>query len=460
IDQRDGQTIRQVGALSNFVKGNFCLPEDRNDPDFSEDYLNGLKTALELATTYPKGPVHINIPFREPFYPEIDQPLEFGDFKKIEPIEMGNEIDFDPFIEHWHNSTKKIILRGQDDYDKEYDQLLDQQDDAVIIADVISNVQIKKALRKQDLFLSAVNDSVLPMLKPEILITSGMSIISKNLKLFLRQHKPKEHWHFEICDNVADPFQTITSHFKADVKDFFKALSPDLKPIRDQFQEQIAQNYQQSWESLERVTSEVLNGELQKADFSEFTVIDPILQAIPANSNLHLSNSMPVRYVNFFQSFKSGIEVFANRGTSGIDGSNSTAVGCALANGQITTLISGDLSFFYDRNAFFHQENLANLRIIVINNGGGGIFRILPDSSALPELETYFETKHNHSAIHVANEYDFEYHAVHNMDDLLSSLSSFYESAHNAKLIEIFTTPATNHWVFKKVKAAIRTSLS
>ena len=459
IDQRDGQTIRQIGALNNFVKGSFNLPEDSDDPNFPKEYLTTLKTALSLATTSPKGPVHINVPFRDPFYPEAGQILEYGEFEKIEPIEMASEIDFEPFIEYWNNSTKKIILRGQDYYDKEYDQHLNQLKNAVIIADIISNVQIGKALRKQDLFLSSVDDSVLGMLKPEILITSGKSIISKNLKLFLRQQKPKEHWHFEICDDAPDTFQSITTHFKADIKDFLNVLTANQKPLTDQFQTQIAQNYQQSWETLERVTAEVLDSELQKAEFSEFSVIDPILKIIPSNSNLHLANSMPVRYVNFFQSIKKGVEVFANRGTSGIDGSNSTAVGCALANGQITTLISGDLSFFYDRNAFFHQENLANLRMIVINNGGGGIFRILPDSSSLPELETYFETRHHHSAIHIANEYDFEYHAVHHMNDLFSSLSLFYESAHNAKLIEIFTTPATNHWVFKKVKAAIRTAL-
>jgi 2-succinyl-5-enolpyruvyl-6-hydroxy-3-cyclohexene-1-carboxylate synthase len=457
IDQRDGQTIRQIGALNNFVKGSFNMPEDITNPDFDECYRKILNEALDLASAHPQGPVHINVPFDEPFYPEVHQTLQFRTYDKHENIELENFIDFEPYVELWNISLKKIILRGQDGINNEYEKLINQQDDAVLIADVISNIQSNKAVRNQDLFLSSVSESMLATLQPEILITSGKSIISKSLKSFLRKFKPKEHWHFEKCELAPDPFQSITCHFKTDIEDFLGELT---KQSRDDFQEQIISNYHQNWNVLNSITEKLLEKETANLEFSEFAIFKPIIQSIPANCNIHLSNSMPVRYANFFQSFAKGVEIFSNRGTSGIDGSNSTAVGGALASDQLTILITGDLSFFYDRNAFFHREDMSNLRIIVTNNNGGGIFRILPDSSSLPELERYFETQHEHSAIHTAREYNFDYFGTKSMEELNNALVSFYEPSNKPKLIEVFTSPSTNHWVFKSIKAALKVALN
>src|SRR5690606_34268185 len=106
----------------------------------------------------------------------------------------------------------------------------------------------------------------------------------------------------------------------------------------------------------------------ETAEFGEFKAIDTILKRLPESSHLHLANSMAVRYVNLLPKLPGGTTVFANRGTSGIDGSNSTAVGTALVSGRMTTLITGDMAFFYDRNAFWHNYPLKKLRIIVLNN--------------------------------------------------------------------------------------------
>src|SRR5699024_9014048 len=114
-----------------------------------------------------------------------------------------------------------------------------------------------------------------------------------------------------------------------------------------------------------------------RAEFGEFEAVMDILNNLPQGCDLHLANSMAVRYANLLGKVPEGTTVYANRGTSGIDGSSSTAVGTALASGKITTLITGDMAFFYDRNAFWHNYPLANLRIIVLNNHGGGIFRLI-----------------------------------------------------------------------------------
>ena len=115
---------------------------------------------------------------------------------------------------------------------------------------------------------------------------------------------------------------------------------------------------------------------------------------LPGKSNLMLANSMPVRWANMVGAtvLNKGVKVFANRGTGGIDGSNSTAVGLALSSKELTVLITGDMAFFYDRNAFWHQYPLNNLRIVLLNNHGGVIFRLIDGPKDQPELENYFET--------------------------------------------------------------------
>ena len=163
---------------------------------------------------------------------------------------------------------------------------------------------------------------------------------------------------------------------------------------------------------------------------------------------------MPVRFADLI-GVSNGITTWSNRGTSGIDGCSSTAVGTSLVSNEINVLLSGDVSFLYDRNAFFHNYKLPNLRIVVFNNQGGGIFRLIEGPANLPELEDYFETRHHRSAKYICLENEMDYAQASSIEEIKNELASFYNPSKHAKVLEIFTDPETNQKEYKKLKQYI-----
>lgn len=454
INQRDGQTINQSNALANFTKGFFQLPVDLNHEDSQWEFNRKINEAINLATSPPFGPVHINIPFREPFYPTTETKLDFGDVRIIENGLINRSFDFTSIKNQWLEFSKKLIVIGQTENKEEIIASLKAIKNATIVSDIISNCEGNNHVKTHDLFLSNATDEQLDSLRPELLITVGKSLISKNLKLFLRKYKPKEHWHFEDTDQISDTFKTLSHHFKVEEKDALVAIS--LFTEKDDFSEQLANNYKQNWLTLEKRTQQAIEQTIKVQPFSDTTGYYTICQNLKSKIDLHLANSMAVRYANFFQyALANNIEVFANRGTSGIDGSNGTAVGNAIIGDKPVVLLTGDLSFFYDRNAFFHQYNLSKLKIIVFNNGGGGIFRLIKGPAAMPELEQHFETRHTHSAKFTALEYGFDYHIAKDQNSLQSALELIFKDDKTPKLLEIFTDPTINDESFTNLKKAV-----
>ena len=177
--------------------------------------------------------------------------------------------------------------------------------------------------------------------------------------------------------------------------------------------------------------------------FSDLKVFEILLNHIPEGQQIQLSNSSTIRYTQLFDMHASHT-IFCNRGTSGIDGSTATAIGASLVVKNPTTLITGDLSFFYDSNALWNNYIRSDFRIIVINNNGGGIFRILPGNKNTKNFDTYFETIHGHSAMQLADMFGFEYASVSNETSLYNSLKSFYAKSDSPKLLEISTPRITN----------------
>ena len=453
LDQRDGQTINQLGALSNFVKGSFELPVDLSHDDAQWEWNRKLNEALNLANTPPFGPVHINAPFREPFYPEQDQAYKFEKVRLIEKKELPVSVDYSSLIPAWNSFKKRLIVVGQNDQNEELLEVLNLNGNIPVLTDIISNLTTGKSVKTQDLFLANLSEEQLESLQPELLITTGKSLISKNLKLFLRKHKPQAHWHFEDCDTAADTFKTLTRHFKYPLAGFLSAVA-NQRP-ENEFKDQIIKNYKQNWETIETRTRAALETEIETQDFSELTAYYDVLNKMPSGLDLHLANSMAVRYANFFHYKLSEASIFANRGTSGIDGSNGTAVGSTLCSGNPTLLLTGDLSFFYDRNAFFHQYDLSKLKIIVFNNFGGGIFRLIKGPSGLEELEQHFETRHDHSAQFTAAEYNFDYFKAKDSKSLNEGLRCLFKDNKTPKILEVFTQPEANSDAFGSLKKVI-----
>ncbi|MGB5926845.1 MAG: thiamine pyrophosphate-binding protein, partial [Cyclobacteriaceae bacterium] len=222
-------------------------------------------------------------------------------------------------------------------------------------------------------------------------------------------------------------------------------------------------NYALVWQSLEKATGRGLEKYFAEDRLlGEFMAVRHIMNHLPAGTHLHLANSMPVRYANIcgLPPERSDVRVYANRGTSGIDGCTGTAVGCALQTKNPVVLLTGDMAFFYDRNSLWHEYLPPNLKVVVLNNHGGGIFRLINGPSAQPELETYFETRQPLKAESTAAEFGMDYYFCRDMSRLYTATSLFTEPSDRAAILEVETGTEYNARVFKEYKSFMKDYLT
>jgi len=454
IGQWDGQTINQTNLFGDRVLATYQLPVDTNHEDAAWQ-VN--RIANEAWWTSLKGPVHLNFPFREPFYPEADAVSTGHEPRLIDVVTnkplLGKYLAHD-LVNQWLATEKKLFVVGQGPYQHDLNNALyaaQYYGGAPLLADVISNAsQVDGSISHHDLFLMDAQDD----LAPELLITVGKSVISKNLKQAIRKWKPKHHWHIEPYGKVADVFQSLTKIIQTDAIEFitkvgeqayFNGISPATK------------TYYEAWQTLEKQAIEKLNTVLSTENaLTDLVVVNEVIKQLPDETHLHLANSMSVRYANFIGLPKQRRNlVFANRGTSGIDGCSSTAVGFALATTKKTLLITGDVGFFYDQNAFWLENPPQNLLVVLLNNGGGNIFRLIDGPAKQPELSQLFETWQGFSAKTVAEQIGCNYFAATTSEELATKLSQAIDST-KLTILEVFTDKEENAKVFASLKSQFK----
>lgn len=460
IGQQDGQTIQQSGIYGKHVKKSYDLPGDYTHPD-ADWYVNRIiNEAVNLSSSHPKGPVHVNVPLREPFYPTEDETPRFSDqIRLIGKSTSSIQTDYAYYNEKLATNSRILVVAGQGRHNEELLKALNtfqEKTRCTIVSDIIGNVQeAEDAIIHHDLFIDPV-DGLPESHEPELLITFGDSLISKNLKLYLRQCRPAEHWHLQPSEApVADTLQHITEIICTDPVAFFDRISNEMN-LSSEFILQKRMNFHHAWSVSDNKSKDLLENELNGDRFNELIAVGLCMKFLPDHSDLHLANSMAVRYANFVGlRNKKNIYVKANRGTSGIDGSNSTAVGNALVTDKIVTLITGDLAFFYDRNAFWNKYSTPNLRIILLNNFGGGIFRMIKGPSQLEELEEFFVTEQKQTAKHLAAEFGLQHHIVSSRTELNRHLPTFFNKGGKTKILEIRTDSGASAQYLKDLKGQI-----
>lgn len=473
----DGQTINQKNVFENHIlySANLKLDlKDKKDVPAHEELpiiksiedkferLLGLQkdiqvhneeeinTAINLAV-FKNGPVHINIPFNEPLYETVDK-LNVSP-KVIEVSSKLNEVDdytIKDCLEHWNSATKKMILIGvntPNTIEQKHLDALAKDESVIIFTETTSNLHHDSIFPSIDQMIAPLSEVEQKQLQPDILITFGGLIVSKKIKSLLRKQAPKQHWHIDV-KKANDTFFCLSNHIETTPNQFFANFISKIT-------HDVKSDYKTIWTTIKLKRLEKHNEYLKEIPFSDFTFFDTVLKSIPSNTVLQVSNSSAIRYTQLFNLNKT-LEVFCNRGTSGIDGSTSTAIGSAVANTKQTTFITGDLSFLYDSNALWNNYIPNNFRIIIINNRGGGIFRILPGHKDTKNFDTYFETNHHLTAEHLCKMYGFKYETASNISELETSLDSFYENDKQPKLLEVFTPKAVNDVVllnyFKYIK--------
>jgi 2-succinyl-5-enolpyruvyl-6-hydroxy-3-cyclohexene-1-carboxylate synthase len=465
IDIGDGQTIRQTGVFEPHLETAAVL---------KPDVIHATKTLLEspLQTLLPsnaspkkveeiqreiqnhntqeihrvlnqamanKGPVHLNIPLEEPLYEMKETPIPLN-LDYTFHIKKDSSKDLKSSIESWHQSVKKWVIIGvlePNAISVENLEKLCNDPSVVVFTETTSNINHPKVLKSIDTLMaplelsqSIANESI----QPELLMTFGGMVVSKKIKQFLRKFQPKLHWHIHE-KKAYNTYYCLDQHIRTTPDQFLSDLYKNASIPSSDFHHTVFSIYQ----DFKRRGNHYLN----QIQFSDLKVFETLASRIPESLNLQIANSSSIRYAQLLD-WSKGIHFFCNRGTSGIDGSTATAVGAAQCSERPTVLITGDLSFFYDINGLWNQYIPSHFRIILINNKGGGIFRILPGEKDSPNYDQYFETVHNRDARFVAKTFGLDYYKAHSQRGLKYQLSRFFKKGNRPKLLEI-QTPRTQN---------------
>lgn len=435
IDIGDGQTIRQQNVYQNHILYSANLTEEAST---ANDQL--IQAAIHTAIAQ-KGPVHINAPFEEPLYQTTTQQTVHPTV--VEPVvPTAAAVEYTHYTHSWEKATKKLILVGAcapNTLTAEIITRLAADESVLFLAETLSNINDPSVINAIDRLVIPMNETELQALQPDILLTFGGMVVSKKIKQFLRQYRPKQHWHVDPLRHY-DTYDCLTDRIYTDPQSFFTQLTATVQPV--------SSTYRDRAHELMHARDTKHNQLINEAVFSDFTAIDYLVRQLPTASQLQVSNSAVIRYVQLVP-IDPSIEVFCNRGTSGIDGCTSTALGAALASGKPTVLMTGDISFFYDSNALWNSYIPKNFKIILINNGGGGIFRTLPGHQENEVFNTYFETNHQHNATHLAAMYGFDYFQATDKETLKTAATAFFQTTDRPAILEVQTPTFLNDEVFK-----------
>jgi 2-succinyl-5-enolpyruvyl-6-hydroxy-3-cyclohexene-1-carboxylate synthase len=256
------------------------------------------------------------------------------------------------------------------------------------------------------------------------------------IKKFLRKNKPQFHWHISPSGEKMDTYFSLIESVNSNENEFFNSLYQYINPLDS--------NYSNLWHNRKNEVNRKKEEFLSRAKYSDLKVFEYVLKKLPENCVLHLGNSTPVRYSQLFGSMQN-IVYNSNRGVSGIEGHISTAAGYAYVSDKLNVIITGDLGFFYDSNGLMNKYLMPNLKIIVINNSGGGIFRFIQGPDNTPNLEEFFEAKHNWSAEYICKAFDVDYLKSETLEELNSILQDFFnDNDQKTQVLEIFTPAEKN----------------
>lgn len=436
IDQWDGQCIHQSNIFEKHILGSFTFNPANPHLD--------LDSAISLCSFPKKGPVHINVPLAEPLYEAKNDHFEY---EKLEPVSKSAQVLSDSFPKDF-NYKRVMLLAGADFCGQRHSSIIDKlvnMGKVVVIADIISGLHGTQTAPNWDAYLSVANDYEKAMLQPELLISIGKFTISKGLKKFLKQYKPQTHWHVTSNHSIADPFETKPLEISCDENIFLNQLLLEC--------DSADKTYTELWQKAGAAAAESLDQLFDNSTFNEFSAINTLINDLPQHICLQVANSMPIRYVSFLAEKLKNVSIYCNRGTSGIDGSNSTAAGFSMIQNELTLLLTGDLSFFYDINGLWNSYLKPNFKIIVLNNGGGGIFRLIDGPSDLPEREHFFSTSSKRTCKNLAEEFNFAYYNANDFSNLRTEFQSMLKMNDKPAILEIFTDSEKNIEFFKAFKS-------
>lgn len=444
IDIGDNQTIRQAGALGNYTKKNLHLPEGNPSKQAVEDLFSLFCTSVHP----PYGPIHLNVAFDEPLYEKSE--LKSYTFPEVAApaAQQQSMLELEKSI---LKSKKPMILLGQLNPDEKLLAYLTELEKKgwVVLSESISNVFTTNTLACIDRFIHSFTEEEKEVFAPDLLLTIGTNVVSKKVKKWLREVLLDNHFHLGASPYEPNTFFQLKEWYRSQPSQLLAQLN--FPPYEDN-------TFSNLWKEREARVKVIHHGLMKQLDFSDLWVYHQLVQLIPSNSVLQMGNSAVVRYQQLFDEIKN-VKTFSNRGTSGIDGSLSTAVGYATANPKdLVFCLIGDISFFYDSNGLFQQQLPNNLKVVIINNHGGNIFRIIPGPSKVQDFETFIETQHSFSAKGICETFNVSYFEAKNKEEVLKQFEETMKM-NKCTVMEIHTpakkSSQTLKWYFSELRTKI-----
>ncbi len=442
IDIGDGQCIRQKDVYKNYIKASFEVPEDLSSEASFGLANEMINEAINLAHGPEPGPVHINLPFSEPLYHSTEETVS-GKVDKHEGRHPElSESYIQQLADEWNRYERVLLIAGQQDRNEKLNDVLKklvEEKNFVLLTETTSNLYGENFVGCIDNVLVAIKENEEKIHRPDLLVTFGGHVVSKKIKKYLRNNKPQEHWHISPSGERLDTYFSLTKVIRSGPEDLFYRISSLLKPATPVFAS--------AWMRKRNRVIDRREKFLDKTEYSDLKVFEMLLGHIPTGTTLHLGNSTPVRYAQLFGS-NEWLTYRSNRGVSGIDGHISTAAGAAMASKDLHIVITGDLGFFYDLNSLMQVP--ANLKVILINNGGGGIFRFIPGPDTSPYLEKFFEARHDRKAEKFVEAFGLKYYKARSVVEMLYVLPEFFNEKEGSAVLEIFTPGEKNAVILRE----------
>ncbi|KAI9130923.1 2-succinyl-5-enolpyruvyl-6-hydroxy-3-cyclohexene-1-carboxylic-acid synthase [Acaryochloris sp. CCMEE 5410] len=439
-----GQAIDQVKLYGHYPRWQVELALPSTRPEMLAYLRQTCVYAWEQSQRPVPGPVHLNIPFRDPLAPiseveterlattfDIDQ--FFAAVHPLPSVQISLDLQTtNVYLDQWMSCDRGLIIAGpaQPDTPEHYCLAIAQLAQILgwpVLAEGLSPLRNwadrnSYLISTYDLILR--NPTIASQLQPEQVISIGALPTSKVLRMWLTQRRPQT-WVVDVSNHNMDPLHGLSIPVRISVEGLIASI-----PAAKKEHCQPLTAYAKSWLNADHSVRTLINRAMQKqSELIESKIAWLLSQILPPRTPLFIANSMPVRDIEYFwQPGTLHIQPYFNRGANGIDGTLSTALGMSHRQ-QSSVLLTGDLALLHDTNGFLLQYYWqGHLTIIVVNNGGGGIFQMLPISAFDPPFERFFRTPQQVQLKHLAATYQVKWTLIQSWAHLRQALNPLPES--------------------------------
>ena len=437
------QTIHQPGLFGGFVRYAVDLP-CAQDAEAVSRLAHELSKAVAVAMDLQSGPVHLNAPIREPLLESVGAPLdgrmEISIPSALSALDWPVDFDFQNFA-----SGRGVVVIGRLPVGEQgrVDAIFDLAKNLgwPVLADAASGARLRAGIIRHADWILQRHD-VPP---PQRVLHFGGALVSKRIGKWLSACRGKDCVQVRLFPEQLDPWEQHPVFIRAGIQEFCASVKPFALPTA-------ADTWMESWRRADLGVGATIEAELPADDVvGEPSILRALADiAAETNSPLFLGNSMPIRdFDSSADAVSSGwVNVFSNRGASGIDGNIATVAGLSLGSASPLLAVMGDLAALHDLNSLPLLQGLP-VTLLIINNGGGGIFRFLP----IDVEERLLETPHAWEFRGAAQQFGIEYHQVASLSELRSLLS---RPSAAPRILECRTDRSENHALHLRITEACR----